>query len=116
MNTNTNNPLRIAAAVALFAALTGGAQAGDIPQVRVKYGDLNVNDAAGAAVLYRRIRTAATQVCDLPGTRDLARLQQVDACVARAVAEAVAAVDKPALTGVYQVKMGGTATRLAVAR
>ena len=113
MNTNTKNPLCISAAVALLAALTGGAHADDAPQIHVKYGDLNVNDAAGAAVLYRRIRFAATQVCERPGMLDLAKLQLVEACVARAVAAAVAAVDKPALTAVYQVKMGGTAIRLA---
>jgi len=116
MNIHTN-PIRIAAAVALFAALTVGAQAADAPQVLVKYAELNVNTAAGAKVLYQRIRAAADQVCGVSDTRDLARLSHAKACAAQAVADAVAAVSAPALTGVYEVKTGGTpVTRLAAIR
>jgi len=114
---NTKNPLRIAAAALLFTALTAGAQAADVPQVHVKYADLNVASSAGAAVLYQRIRSAADQVCGVPGNRDLARIEPAKACAAQAIAAAVAAVNSPALTSMYQVKMGGTAvTRLAVNR
>jgi UrcA family protein len=114
---NTNNPIRIAAAALLFAVLAAGAQAADVPQVHVKYADLNLNTAAGATVLYRRIRGAADQVCGVSSDRDLARVTQAKACAAHAVADAVAAVNAPILTSIYQVKIGGTAvTRLAVNR
>jgi UrcA family protein len=114
---NTNNPIRIATAALLFAALAAGAQAADVPQVHVKYADLNLNTAAGANVLYRRIRGAADQVCGVSSTRELARLEQAKTCAAHAVADAVAAVNVPALTSIYQVNMGRTAvTRLAVNR
>jgi UrcA family protein len=119
MNIDTHNPTRIAAAVALFAALAAlaaGAQAADVPQVHVKYGDLNLRTTAGATVLYQRIRGAAGLVCGVSDTRDLARLAQAKACAAHTVAEAVAAVNAPALTGVYEVKMGDAGMRLAAIR
>jgi len=102
MNTNT---IRITfAAAAMIAALTTGVRAADVPQVHVKYADLNVNTPAGAAALYQRIRFAANQVCADPGTRDLAVLVKVQACTDQAVANAVA-----------EVKMG-QAARLAAVR
>jgi UrcA family protein len=117
MNIPTKNPIRIALAVALFAALTAGAQAADAPQLHVKYADLNVANAAGATVLYQRIRSAADQACGVPGTRDLGRLTAAKACAAHAVAQAVTAVNAPALTSIHQVKIGATSvTRLAAIR
>ncbi len=108
---------RVVAAVALFAALAAGAQAADAPQVHVKYADLDVGTTAGATILYQRIRAAADQVCGVPGTWELARVRQVKACVARAVADAVAAVNAPALSGVYEVNRGvAPGTRLAAIR
>jgi UrcA family protein len=117
MNIQTHNPIRIAAAVALFAALTAGAHAADVPQVHVNYADLNVNTAAGAKVLYQRIRGAADLVCGVADTRELARLSRAQACAAHAIAEAVDAVNSPVLTAVAEVKTGGAAvTRLAAVR
>jgi len=117
MNIHTKNPIRIAAAVALFAALTAGAagaHAAEVPQVHVKYGDLNLATAAGATVLHQRIRGAADLVCGVADARELGRVAQAKACAVHTVAEAVAAVNAPALTAVYAAKMGGTpATRLA---
>jgi UrcA family protein len=114
MNIHTNNPLRIAAAVALSAALTVGARAADIPQIHVKYADLNVATTAGATILYQRIRGAADRLCGVADTRDVYRLMQAEACADHAVAEAVAAVHAPALTRVYEVKTGvDPVTRLA---
>jgi UrcA family protein len=117
MNIQTHNPIRIAAAVALFAALTAGAHAADVPQVHVNYADLNVNTAAGAKVLYQRIRGAADLVCGVADTRELARLSRAQACAAHAIDEAVATVNASALTAVAEAKTGGaTVTRLASIR
>jgi UrcA family protein len=90
MNTNTIRTTITAAA--MIAALTTGVRAADVPQVQVKYADLNVNTPAGAAALYQRIRFAADQVCALPNARNLAVLAKVQACTDQAVANAVAAV------------------------
>ena len=115
---NTNNPIRITfAAVALMAALTTGVRAADVPQVHVKFADLNINTPAGAAALYQRIRVAADQVCAYPGTHDLAVLAKEKACTNQAVAHAVATVNNPTLTGIYDVKTGQPqATRFAAVR
>jgi len=113
----TKNPIRIAIAAAVFMALTAGANAADVPQVHVKYGDLNLGTTAGAAVLYQRIRGAADVVCGVPDTRELAQIARAKACAAQTIAAVVAAVNAPVLTGVYQARTGETlGTRLAVIR
>ncbi len=103
------------AAAALCAALVTGARADNVAQMHVKYADLDVTGGAGAAVLYQRIKVAATQVCGLDGERDLGRKAHAQACVDRAIAQAVAKVNAPALTGLYQTKAGGN-TQLASIR
>lgn len=114
MKTKSNNSFRqFVAAAALVGGLTSVAGAGELSQVHVNYSDLNVNGQAGAAVLYQRIRNAADQVCGAPGVRDLGAASYAKACKVRAIGEAVAAVHSPALTQVYEVKMGvGAANRL----
>jgi UrcA family protein len=75
-----------------------------VDQITVHYGDLNVDQTAGAAVLYRRIHNAAKSVCgepQLPGTRIVSYSWR--RCVAEAVDRAVVAVDRPALTAYYRV-------------
>jgi UrcA family protein len=117
MTIQTNNQIRIAAAIALFAAFTAGAQAADVLQVHVKYADLNLNSKDGATVLYHRIRSAADLVCGIADTRDLGRLAAAKACAAHAAAEAVATVNAPALTVVHEARMGGaSAARFAAIR
>jgi UrcA family protein len=72
-------------------------------QITVRFGDLNVDQTAGAAVLYRRIHNAAESVCgepQLPGSRIVSYSWR--RCVAQAVDRAVAAVDRPALTAYYR--------------
>jgi UrcA family protein len=111
------NPRRIAlATAALIAALCAGAQAADVPQVDVKYADLNVYTTVGAAALYRRIRAAAEQVCT-PLASDFAHVAQAKACQTRAIAEAVATINNPNLTKIHEDKTGGTRdTQLAASR
>ncbi len=118
MNTNTQKSLRlgVVAATMLAGFATVGAAA-DLPQVHVKYADLNVDSAAGAAVLYQRIRVAANEVCPASDTRDLAAQSAAKACRTRAIAQAVVAVHNPSLTRVYEIKAGGTpVTRFASIR
>jgi UrcA family protein len=115
---NTTNPIRITfAAVALMAALTTGVRAADVLQVQVKFADLNINTPDGAAVLYHRIRVAAGQVCTFPGNQDLTVLAKTQACTNQAVAHAVATVNNPTLTGIYDVNTGKPqAARFAAVR
>jgi len=98
-------------AAIIFADFAGAA---DVPQVHVNYADLNLGTAAGATVLYQRIRGAADLVCGVPDNRDLGQLARARACAARAVTEAVTAVNAPAVTRVYEVKTGvAPVTRIA---
>jgi UrcA family protein len=116
MNITTNHTARVLiAAATVCAALVTGARADGVAQMHVKYADLDVAGGAGAAVLYQRIKVAATEVCGLDGERDLGRKAHAKVCVDRAIAQAVATVNAPALTGLYQTKLGGN-TQLASIR
>jgi UrcA family protein len=102
---STNNLFQAVLAVgALIVAVSTAAHAAEIPQVHVNYADLNVSSPAGAAVLYQRIRVAATQVCGAPDQRDLIRLVQAKTCTDKAIATAVTAVGNDMLTDLYQAK------------
>jgi UrcA family protein len=110
---NTQKPLRtVLAAAAVFAVLATGARADDVLKVHVKYADLDVATEAGATVLYRRIRNAADQACGKGEERDLAQVARAQACTDRAIAEAVAAVNVPKLTTLYDTKMGINGNRI----
>ena len=110
---NTSTPAkrprgRIATAIvgALFSSFAVVCTAGDntdtFSQV-VKYGDLNIADAKGAATLYRRIATAARNVCgaDEIDSRRLGYRASIMACVHQAIVDAVTKVGQPELVAAY---------------
>jgi UrcA family protein len=72
----------------------------------VKFGDLDKSHPQGAAVLYGRILAAAQNVCSPFDRSGLTAKMQLDACIKKAVADAVITVDEPALSAVYNAKMG----------
>ncbi len=75
----------------------------------VRYDDLNVSSAAGARALYLRIRAAAHDVCRSPAeTGPFAAIHE-EACMNKAVDNAVRDVRAPELTALRF----GTETRLA---
>src|SRR5208283_6153357 len=88
---------------ALAAAAT--APAGEnVPQTTVHFGDLNLDQPSGVAILYHRIRLAAESVCGerhLPGTYTMSADWR--RCTAQAVARAIAALDRPTVTAYYRV-------------
>jgi UrcA family protein len=68
----------------------------------VRYGDLDLDNAAGVAELYARLQVAAEKVCDSrfhPGTFVVSASWKT--CVAEALTQAVAAVDRPAVTAYH---------------
>ena len=107
-----------AVALALLGvAASEVAAAGDSApkQQVVKYADLDVSGPAGATTLYKRLTTAARQVCSgLDGMR-LDEKQRYRACMAEATANAVAAVGQPALSEVHlaQARPAQTTPRIA---
>jgi UrcA family protein len=88
-------------ATALAAAPTVDA----VPQVVVKFADLDVATDSGAATLLRRIEAAAEQICGSPrGMQPLDRLVRVQQCNAQAIARAVTDVGAPKVTLVYRAR------------
>ena len=69
----------------------------------VKYGDLNVATTAGAAMLYDRIRTAASRVCRdvIPSVSARNRFERMT-CVRELMDTAVKDVNRPALTALHE--------------
>jgi UrcA family protein len=94
----------VSALATSFAVDCAAADSTNAPNVIVKYGDLNVSNPQGAVVLYRRIRTAAETVCPRFDHGDLRSEMQKDACVSKAIAEAVTKVNEPALFAIYNEK------------
>jgi UrcA family protein len=95
-----------AALASSLVAVCTAADSTDAPQEAVKYGDLNVSNPQGAAVLYSRIRAAAGRVCERHDDRDLAAMQLWNSCVRKAIGDAVAKVNQPALSAIYNTKNG----------
>ena len=108
--TTTTLGFRGALATVVLGAITSSlasvctAAETDPPQITVKFADLNVLSSAGASALYARIQRAAQQVCrPIDGAGDLASDARTDACVHKAIADAVAKVGQPALFNAYNV-------------
>jgi UrcA family protein len=79
----------------------------------VRYDDIRLISAVGAAVLYGRLQSAAERACGGPlETVPLAQRQRFKVCVDDAVAKAVADVNNPMLTW-YQDSKRGKATENA---
>jgi UrcA family protein len=78
----------------------------DVPQVVVHFADLNLSHEEGISVLYRRIQSAAVQVCGSVEPRNLTLAASAKACRDQAISRAVTAVNNPMLTSEYLAKTG----------
>jgi UrcA family protein len=67
----------------------------------VAFGDLDLNQQAGVATLYSRIRSAARQVCEPMDEISIKLLRARHDCRQDAVARAIADVNSPALTNYF---------------
>jgi UrcA family protein len=76
--------------LALGAALASAAPAfaQDEISVAVKYGDLNLNSAAGVQAFHQRLHAAVVQICGEPDRRDLAYAPFIVACQSQTSARA----------------------------
>ncbi|HET9862074.1 MAG TPA: UrcA family protein [Steroidobacteraceae bacterium] len=94
----------------LFAA--GGAGAADRTatndDIAVRFSDQRVNSPAEAEALYKKLRSAAREVCDANagGHRTLEVRTRVDRCVKSVLADAVSKINQPLLTSVYEARNG----------
>jgi UrcA family protein len=108
----------IAAAAFGVTLIAGGvpAMAGDLgPPVSVKYNDVDASTAEGAAVLYKRIRSAAESVCSPVDHGDTLSKSHEKDCVQKVIARAVTDVGTPALSAVYASNYGPTVPATATA-
>jgi len=105
-------------ATAAFTLVAHARQPWDPPRKAVNYSDLNLNTPEGAAVLYKRIKSAAREVCDVydgslfPQSHNA----EVKACIGEAIDHAVMQVNRPMLTNLYKAKTGQTGNQLTAAR
>jgi len=83
---------------------------------RVSFKDLNLNSPEGAAVLYGRIKRAANEVCGHWDNFDLSQLHAVQTCIDGAVSRAVAQVNSPMLTSLYDEKTGKADKKITLAQ
>ena len=92
----------VVATPALAATSPFAGQPTDTQQVVVRYKSFYVNSVWGAEALYRRLSQAASQVCaDGDDPVSLATSRSFQRCRQAAIEEAVAKVDRPRLTAVY---------------
>jgi UrcA family protein len=95
----------LAAAIVAFAGVSKGGTALAAEPVTysktVTYGDLNLDSAKGASVLYARLRHAAQDVCSSLESKDLSLRSAWQACVNDALNSAVTQVNKPSVTALH---------------
>jgi UrcA family protein len=89
-----------------LAAVASAAEDGDVLKEVVKFGDLNLSNTQGATTLYARIHHAAADVCRTFDNRDFESRVQLDACMHKAITDAVSKIDQPSLYAVYNAKNG----------
>jgi UrcA family protein len=74
----------------------------DSPQVRVRIGDLNLNDRKGIAVAYGRIEWAAQRVCPLADSSEYWLRVSAEPCVTQAISRAIDSIGSPELAAYAQ--------------
>lgn len=106
--------------VAGLALSAGPAQAITMNQAQhsiVRYDDLDLHSAAGAATLYARVNRAAEKVCGRNDWSDFAETyHRVRECEQGAIANAIAQVQSPDLTAIYHQHFPNAATPSVVAQ
>ena len=75
--------------------------ASDTVSVKVSAAGLDVNSAAGAQELYKRLTIAAEQACGVEAEFDALRTAKFDRCYRDTLGNAVHAINRPLLTQVY---------------
>jgi UrcA family protein len=89
----------------LIAAPAMAVSSTDEFEVRVKYGDLDIEQAAGAKVLYHRLQHASARACETGSYRELGSLQRVrdaEVCYATVLDSLVARIDSKALKALHK--------------
>jgi UrcA family protein len=107
-----------AAATALVCGGASLASGSDPPQRIVKFGELDLDKPAGVETLYRRLRSAAKEVCK-PGISVPQTLRSKSrACTELTLADAVTQINHPNLTAYHDARISASAggTKVAASR
>jgi UrcA family protein len=117
---STRNVLTTTLAIGLLGLAAQGGAASDLDakQRVVSFADLNMSSEAGAMTLYTRLQKAARHVCsDLKGSliENLEFRNPYRTCVAEAIANAVTAVNQPALTAEHLARTNRSQTKRVAA-
>ena len=73
--------------------------------ISVSFADLNIQNSAGARVLYSRLQRATKSVCNLESYRELGsllRVSQAEQCYTETLDNAVAKIDSAALREIHK--------------
>lgn len=104
------NAIGIAWVILASGPITWAAKAAQadepIPHKVVQFKDLNLSSTEGAAALYGRIKSAASEVCGKQDRFNLSESHAINICINDAVSRAVAEINSPVLTSLYQAKAG----------
>jgi UrcA family protein len=76
----------------------------------VAFGDLNLDSAQGAKILYSRLRYAAQDVCSPYQSDELAGKRVWQTCVENSLSDAVGKINKPQVTALHNKAAGRTST------
>ncbi|HEX3846291.1 MAG TPA: UrcA family protein [Steroidobacteraceae bacterium] len=95
-----------ATSLAVLSVPAHAGESDEAPGRVVKFADLDLTRSAGVAALYARLQSAARQVCEPAGTRDLKAEALARTCVAHAVERAINDINVPQLASYYQEKTG----------
>ena len=82
----------------------------------VRFQDLDLSKIDGATALYARLRHAARVVCDPLESREMGLAEKYRACMNKAIADAVASVNRPLVSQYHQSRTKGDRTFVQLAK
>jgi UrcA family protein len=99
----------VSGVIAVALSFAPAVHAQDVPEPRktlvVNYGDLNLDSDQGAKLLLERLRQAAQGVCEPLEGRPLSVRNRWLICYDQALASAVAHINKPSVSALYQASL-----------
>lgn len=99
----------LCATVSVGSAVSAAAEPLQARTARISFADLNLNSAAGRAMLERRVNAAADSVCRVNGYTDLGSLRAGEACFGKAVDQAMSQVRLANSTAIQFAEVQGGA-------
>jgi UrcA family protein len=94
--------IAVTAGLLLSATAAQAADDVEVTNIQVQFADLNVDTSHGAHELYRRLNGAADIACgDQAELVDISEMRNIEACRQKAIEDAVAHINRPRLTALY---------------